>query len=185
MISKAIQVVGLLGSIALISGCVGAPDSEGETGDRGALTDTVQEALGVTNLRLRSGNCHNDGVIIKDGSLFLLGAYVGDDVTGMSQPERSINGDVCHNTRVWQQAAAYMCEMNQGGSFAGSIPTFLEYVDAQPVQHPAGTTTVGLFPAYIDVTGPCATRSQKDYALVQIECCMGTPTPIRTVPLTP
>ena len=116
-------------------------------------------------------------MVIKDGIVYRLGVAVGADVTGISNTVRSPNGPVCHNTTVWQEAANYVCNMNKGGTRNQSVAEFDEYIDGALVQHRAGEGNNGLYFAYVDMQGPCATPSQLDFTLDQIECCKGEPTP--------
>jgi hypothetical protein len=116
-------------------------------------------------------------MMIKDGIVYRLGVAVGEDVTGISKARRTASGPVCHNTGVWQAAASYICNMNQGGTRNQSVAEFDEYIDGALVQHPGGEGHNGLYFAYVDMQGPCATPSQLDFTLDQIECCKGEPTP--------
>jgi len=101
-----------------------------------------------------------------------LGVPVGPDVTGIS-----LETTVCHNAANWQAGATYMCNANGGGTRTDSIKPFQEYIGTTLVTHSSPTRADGLYFAYVDLTGPCPTRSQKDFGLGQVECCMNPATP--------
>ncbi len=181
---KAIQAVGLVGSLALIvAGCMAAPGTEVEEGVEEAFEDaplpsTDAKVTGSQKITFAKGSCNADGIVIRDGGLYRKGVLIGPDVTGITDPKRSPNGAVCHNTTVLQKAANYICNINTGGNFTGFVQEFDEWVDGKLVRHPAATMTSGLNYAFVEVIGPCDTKSQKDYAIKRIECCSGTPTAV-------
>lgn len=176
------KVVGLLASIALVTGCVGAPegtaDEENPVTTADSITPVDQTLLAPGSIRIQTGTCNGDGMVIKNGLVYRLGKAVARDVTAISRPLRTLGaGPVCHNTAVWQEGATYMCNMNQGGNRDEAVAPFSEYVNGSLMQHPAGAGQDGLFFAYVDVAGPCNTPSKLDYALDHIECCMNPATP--------
>lgn len=170
---NSLKAAGLLVSIALVTGCA----AEVDTSDTGEPVTQGEQPLAADGIRIRTGACHRDGMVIKDGLVYRLGVPVAQDVTGISLAVRSPNGPVCHNTAVWQSAANYVCNMNKGGTRDQPVAEFDEYIDGALVRHASGDGQNGLYMAYVDMQGPCDTPSQLDFTLDQIECCMGTPTP--------
>jgi hypothetical protein len=169
--NSSFKVIGLLASIALVTGCAAEVDT---TNAEGNSVTTAEQPLAEGGVRIRTGACNRDGMVIKGGTVYRLGVRVGADVTGISSPERS---GVCHNTTVWQAAATYICNENGGGTRNEPIQQFDEYIDNALVSHPGGEGHNGLYFAYVDALGPCDTPSQLDYTLDQIECCMSPATP--------
>jgi hypothetical protein len=171
------KVVGLLASLVLVSGCAveaEGPQAEGE----GDAIATATQSLDPDVTRLRTGKCNGDGIMIKDGVTYRLGVATGTDVTGITDPNRSPNGPVCHNKDQWRLAATYICNSNGGGTRNEEIIRYGEYVDNVLIWHPGGPGVNGLYTAYLDVRGPCDTRSKLDYALDTVECCMNPATPV-------
>jgi hypothetical protein len=166
------KVIGLLASIALVTGC--AVEAE-PTAAEGEAVATVDQALG--GVRVRTGTCDGDGFVIKEGTVYRLGVPVGPDVTNIS-----LETGVCHNAANWQAGATFMCNANGGGTRADAIQPFYEYIGTTLVTHTAPTRADGLYFAYVDLTGPCPTRSQRDYGLGQVECCMEPATPVPAQP---
>ena len=173
------KVVGLLASLVLVSGCAveaEAPQAEGE----GDTVATATQALDPDVVRLRAGKCNGDGMLIKGGIVYRLGVAVGTDATGITEPNRNPNGGpVCHNKTQWDLAATYICNSNGGGTLDGHVVRYGEYINTTLIWHPESDTTDGLHKAYVDVRGPCDSRSKLDYELDGVECCMNpaTPTP--------
>jgi hypothetical protein len=164
--------------VALGTGCAQAPDSDGD--EDGEAVSSAEEALATEDvdadlIQISAGKCMNDGVVIKQGKKYRLGSYIGVDVTGITDPNRSHNGPVCHNQQVWTKAANYVCNINTVGKHKGWVPLFQEWVDGVIVNHPGKSTTKGLFFGHADLGDLCDTPSQEDYVLESIECCMGQP----------
>lgn len=170
------KVVGLLASLALVSGCAAEVDQP--QADEGDTVASAQQSLDPGVVRFRSGKCNGDGVLIKGGIVYRLGVAVGPDVTGITNPDRSPNGPVCHNPTQWQLGANYICAANGGGTRTEPYVQFGEYIDNVLVWHAGGNTDDGLFRAYVDVRGPCNSRSKLDYELDGVECCMNPATPV-------
>lgn len=169
------KVVGLLASLALVAGC--AVEAEGPQAE-GEAVATAAQSLDPDVTRLRSGKCNGDGVVIRDGVIYRLGVAVGTDITGITDFDRSPNGPVCHNKDQWRLAATYICNSNGGGTLNGHVIRYGEYVDNTLIWHPESDTVNGLYQAYLDVRGPCDSRSKLDYTLDQVECCMNPATPV-------
>ena len=176
------KVVGLLASLALVSGCAAeVPQTEVEGPQQQEEEDGVETAtqsLDANVTRIRVGKCNGDGMLIKGGVKYRLGVAIGTDVTGITKPNRSINGPVCHNKAQWDLAATYICNKNGGGTRAEDVSRYGEYVDNILIWHPGGPSSDGLYKAYVDVRGPCHTRSWLDYELDGVECCMNPATPM-------
>jgi hypothetical protein len=171
--NTSIKLAGLFASMALIAGCaaeVGVADDTGEP------VSQQEEAVVTGGVRIRTGKCNSDGMMIENGVVYWLGVPVGNDVTGISSAV-SPNGPICHNTRVWQDAANYMCNMNGGGTRNQSIAEFDEYVDGALIQHPAAEGHNGLYFAYVDMKPVCDIPNHLDYPLDRVECCKTTPIP--------
>lgn len=170
------KVVGLVASLALMSGCateVDGPQTEGEED-----VATATQALDPDVVRLRVGKCNGDGMLIRGGIIYRLGVAIGTDVTGITEPNRSPKGPVCHNKTQWDLAATYICNTNGGGTRNANVAKYGEYVDNALIWHPSGPNADGLYKAYVDVRGPCDTRSKLDYELDGVECCMNPATPM-------
>jgi hypothetical protein len=174
---KALQILSIVGSLSFMAGCAQqAIDLDEALGDAPQVSADAN-VTGTDKIRFSVGVCNGDGVVVRDGGRFRLGTLIGADVTGISDPSRSANGAVCHNTKVWQTAAHYICNSNPGGNYTGFVQEFDEWVDGSLVRHPAGVVDSGLNYGFVEVLGPCDTPSGKDYALLRIECCAGAPSP--------
>ena len=99
------------------------------------------QALVAGEIQIQTGGCNQDGKIIQNGLVYWLGVPVGTDVTGISNAV-SPNGPICHNTAVWQAAANYMCNMNQGALATSLSPssTSTSTVRWYSTPPPKGTT---------------------------------------------
>ncbi len=172
------KVVGLVASLALLSGCATEVD-ELQTEDEGETVATAAQELDPDVVRIRVGKCNGDGMLIKGGIIYRLGVAIGTDVTGITEPNRSVKGEVCHNKTQWDLAATYICNTNGGGTRNAPVAKYGEYVDNVLIWHPGGPNADGLYKAYVDVRGPCAhSRSKLDYELDGVECCMNPATPM-------
>jgi hypothetical protein len=171
------KVVGLLASLVLVSGCAAEVDGP-QTEDEGDTVATAEQSLDADVTRLRVGKCKGDGMLIKAGIVDRLGVAIGEDVTGITEPNRSVKGPVCHNKTQWDLAATYICNKNGGGMRSDPVLKYGEYVDNILIWHPGGPSSDGLYKAYLDVRGPCDSRSKLDYELDGVECCMNPATPM-------
>jgi hypothetical protein len=191
--SIGLSIVGLMGSLALMAGCVGAPESGADDVQGASLLGEESTVTSLQGKRFSAGTCHNDGIVVHAGNLYRSNPYtgvrtmIGADATGVTLPHRSRigAGDVCHNTTKDQELAQYVCNSNGGGSFSGSVSAVQEYVDGQPIMLPASTTSNGLYYGHLDVRGACDDTSVNDYAIWTIECCMGAPSLYPSTVVTP
>jgi hypothetical protein len=173
----ALKVIGLLASLALVSGCAAEVDQP--QADEGDTVASTQQSLDPDVIRIRAGKCNGDGVLIQDGTVYRLGVAVGPDVTGITSPNRSPIGPVCHNATQWQLAANYICSANGSGTRSEPYVRYGEYIDNVLIWHEGGQRDDGLYRAYVDVRGPCSSsKSKLDYELDGVECCMNPATPV-------